>query len=99
MAIERAEVERIAELARLHLDPERIEQVTAQLSRVLEFVATLDQLDLAGCEPGELEPAADALRDDHVNGRRLGTELAVAHAPETEAGFFLVPPVVDNVNP
>jgi aspartyl-tRNA(Asn)/glutamyl-tRNA(Gln) amidotransferase subunit C len=99
VAIERAEVERIAELARLHLEPERIEQVTAQLSRVLEFVETLNQLDLEGCEPGEVAATADSLRDDHVNGRRLGTDLAVANAPETEAGFFLVPPVVDHLEP
>ena len=99
MAIERAEVERIAELARLHLEPERIESVAAQLSKVLDFVATLGQLDLSGCEPGEVAPSADALRADAVDGRRLGAEAATAGAPEAEHGYFLVPPIVQNLDP
>jgi len=99
MAIRREEVERIAELARLGLPPERLEEVAAQLSRVLDFVATLERLDLGAATPGELTEGAGALRDDVANGRRLGAEVATAQAPEAEHGFFLVPPIVENVNP
>jgi aspartyl-tRNA(Asn)/glutamyl-tRNA(Gln) amidotransferase subunit C len=99
MAIRREEVERIAELARLELPPDQLERMAAQLSRVLDFVATLNQLDLAGSEPSVLASPAGALRDDLVNGRRLGAERATQGAPESEHGFFLVPPIVENVNP
>ncbi|MEO5618339.1 MAG: Asp-tRNA(Asn)/Glu-tRNA(Gln) amidotransferase subunit GatC [Candidatus Eisenbacteria bacterium] len=99
MAIRREEVERIAELARLALPPERLEAVAGQLSRVLDFVARLETLDLGGDEPGTSAPDADALREDRVNGRRLGAELATRGAPAAEHGFFLVPPIVENVNP
>ena len=98
MAIRREEVERIAELARLELPPERLDAVAGQLSRVLDFVARLESLELDGDE-GEGSGSADALREDRANGRRLGAELATRGAPEAEHGFFLVPPIVENVNP
>lgn len=99
MAIRREDVERIAELARLELPPDRLERTAEQLSKVLDFVATLDKLDLEGSESSVLASSDGALREDVVNGRRLGAEIATAGAPEAEDGFFLVPPIVENVNP
>ncbi len=99
MSISRDEVMRIAELARLEIPEERIGRVAAELSAVLDFAATLQELDLAGCEPGSFAPAGTPLRDDALDTRRLGAETALAAAPEGEHGFFLVPPVVENLNP
>ncbi len=99
MSIDREEVKRIAELARLEIAEDAVDRVAAQLSSVLEFVATLNQMDLAGCEPTTFAPADAPLRADVPNGRRLAPEVATAAAPESEDGYFLVPPVVDSVNP
>jgi aspartyl-tRNA(Asn)/glutamyl-tRNA(Gln) amidotransferase subunit C len=76
-----------------------MERMAAELSAVLDFARALDKLDLAGKEPVSFAPAEAPLREDHVNGRRLGTEAALAMAPQAEDGFFLVPPIVENVNP
>ena len=99
MAIRRDEVRRIAELARLELPEDRLDVVAGQLSRVLDFVASLERLDLAAEHPGTLTDPAGALRDDVPDGRRLGAERATAGAPEAEPEFFVVPPIVENVNP
>ena len=99
MAIRREEVERIAELARLEIPEERVERVAAELSAVLDFVAAINRLDLEGCEPTTFAPADAPLRADAPDGRRLAAADALAMAPEAEDGFFLVPPVVENVNP
>lgn len=99
MAISREEVERIAELARLEIPEDRIERMRAELSAVLEFVATLSRLDLAGCEISTFAPADAPLREDEPNGRRLDPARATAGAPEAEDGFFLVPPIVENLEP
>ena len=99
MAISREEVERIAELARLEIPEDRIERMRAELSAVLEFVATLNRLDLAGCEISTFAPADATLREDVPNGRRLDPARATAGAPEAEEGFFLVPPIVENLEP
>ena len=44
-------------------------------------------------------PGAAPLREDELDGRRLTPEQALAAAPEGEDGFFLVPPIVENLNP
>ena len=99
MSIDREEVARIAELARLEIPADQIERLAGQLSQVLEFAATLHQLDLQGCEPMEFASAEAPLREDRPDGRRLAVERALAGAPEGEDGFFLVPPIVENLNP
>ena len=99
MSIDREEVARIAELARLEIPPDNVERLAGQLSQVLDFAAALHRLDLEGCEPTVFAPAEAHLRDDQPNGRRLTPDSALAGAPEREGDFFLVPPIVENVNP
>ena len=99
MSIDRDEVRRIAELARLEIAGGDVDRMAKELSAVLDFVAALNELDLADCEPTSMVPAAASLRDDEPDGRRLTSEAALAAAPERERDFFLVPPVVENVNP
>jgi aspartyl-tRNA(Asn)/glutamyl-tRNA(Gln) amidotransferase subunit C len=99
MSITRDEVRRIAELARLEIPEDRIERMAAELSAVLDFAGTLQRLDLEGCEPTLFAPAGTPLREDAIDGRTLTPAAALAAAPEAEHGFFLVPPVVENLNP
>lgn len=99
MAITPDDVKRVAELARLEIPAAALETSAAELSRILEFVAALDRLDLEGLAPSSFAPAESELREDRANGRRLSNEDALAGAPEAEGGFFLVPPIVENVNP
>ena len=99
MAIRREEVERIAELARLEIPEQRMARMAADLSSVLEFVKALERLDLEGVDPTSFAPAEAPLREDRVDGRRLSTELALAMAPEVEDGCFIVPPIVEHLNP
>jgi aspartyl-tRNA(Asn)/glutamyl-tRNA(Gln) amidotransferase subunit C len=99
MAIDAAEVRRVAALARLEIPEDGIERVAGQLSSVLAFVAKLDALDLTGCEPASLAPADAPPRADVPDGRQFEPGDATVGAPEAEDGFFLVPPIVENVNP
>jgi aspartyl-tRNA(Asn)/glutamyl-tRNA(Gln) amidotransferase subunit C len=95
MAIPRDEVRRIAELARLEILEGDLDRVAADLSSVLDYAQALKRLDLAGCEPLSFAPSAATLRADEPDGRRLTAQQALAMAPETEGGFFMVPPVME----
>jgi aspartyl-tRNA(Asn)/glutamyl-tRNA(Gln) amidotransferase subunit C len=99
MAITREDVARIAELARLEIPEDHVERTCRELSEVLAFVATLDRLDLEGLEPTTFATAGLPLRADEPDGRTLGAEAALAMAPAAEHGYFLVPPIVENLNP
>jgi len=99
MAIDRLEAARIAALARLAIPEAELGTVAAQLSQVLDFVAQLDRLELEGRAPTAFAPAGAPLRDDAPDGRTLPPGAATAGAPESEDGFFLVPPVLDPLGP
>ena len=92
MAITRDEVLHVARLARLALTEEEIAKFQEQLSAILEAVGKVDELDLSGVEP-TAHPldlsnawAADEPRPS------LSLDDALANAPDSEDGYFRVPP-------
>ena len=99
MAIDRGEVDRIAALARLEIPEAERARVAAQLSAALDYFEALRQLDLADCAPTAFAPVENPLRDDVPDGRTLPVEAALRAAPEAEDGFFLVPPIVEHLEP
>ncbi|NPA93380.1 MAG: Asp-tRNA(Asn)/Glu-tRNA(Gln) amidotransferase subunit GatC [Chloroflexi bacterium] len=93
MSLTRAEVEHIAQLARLELTDEEIEQYREQLSDVLEYVARLQGLDTSGIPPtASVLPPRTVLREDQPRPS-LPREDVLANAAETQDGQFRVPPV------
>ncbi|MFN0195193.1 MAG: Asp-tRNA(Asn)/Glu-tRNA(Gln) amidotransferase subunit GatC [Planctomycetaceae bacterium] len=93
--ITRSEVLKVAHLARLKLDPQEVDQFTAQLSQVLGYVARLGEL-----ETDEVEPMAHAVeltnvfREDEITPS-IPVQAAVSNAPKTDGRFFLVPPILE----
>ena len=99
MAIQRDEVRRIAGLARLEIRDEDLDRIASELSSVLDYAEALRRLDLAGCEPLSFASPATALRADEPDGQSLAADQALGMAPETEGGFFVVPPVMEGQDP
>jgi len=95
-----ADVERVAELANLKLEPEESQSLLRDLNAILDHVAQLNELDTTGVPPlaqvGELNGAADAvpLRHD-VPVPSLDRTTVMAEAPETDGVFFKVPKVIE----
>ncbi|GAB4267359.1 MULTISPECIES: Asp-tRNA(Asn)/Glu-tRNA(Gln) amidotransferase subunit GatC [Deferrisoma] len=95
MAITRDQVLHVAQLARLEFGDDEIDAFTEQLSAILDYVAKLDELDLADTEPmAHVHDAVNAFRDDEVRPS-LGQEAVLANAPEAEDGCFRVPKVIE----
>jgi aspartyl-tRNA(Asn)/glutamyl-tRNA(Gln) amidotransferase subunit C len=85
-------VAKVANLARLHLDPDEIEAVTGQLGDMLEHFADIDALDLDDVEPlNQPYHLVNVMRDDSVR-ECLDREEVLDSAPRVEAGRFRVPP-------
>jgi len=90
MHLSTADVEHIAELAKLALTPDEIEQYRRQLSDILEHFETLKQVDTSSVPPtASVLPLRTVLRADQVRPG-LSTEDALANAPDREDGFFRV---------
>jgi len=95
MAITRETVLHVARLARLELRDDEAAQMERDLGNILEYVATLSELDTSNvAETAHVAVDAAPLRRDE---QRPGvpTELALAEAPRSSGGAFAVPAFVD----
>ncbi len=96
MPLDRNEVEKIAHLARLTLREEEIPSYASKLSNVLVLVDQLNNADTGKIEPmaHPLESLSQRVRDDEVS-EKDERDLFQSIAPETEAGLYLVPKVIE----
>jgi aspartyl-tRNA(Asn)/glutamyl-tRNA(Gln) amidotransferase subunit C len=95
MSLSLDDVSRIARLARIEISPAEAQQTRDQLNRILAFVEQLQAVDTTGIEPmAHAVDVVQRLRPDAVTeaDRR---DAFQAVAPETEAGLYLVPRVVE----
>ena len=96
--ISREEVERVAALARLCLDPAEAQRAAVEMEALLDYVAVLANIDTEGVPPtSHVLSLATPLRDDAVT-EALDPELAIANAPERDGTAFVVPRVIDDVD-
>jgi aspartyl-tRNA(Asn)/glutamyl-tRNA(Gln) amidotransferase subunit C len=99
MALTPDDVERIAHLARLELQPAERPAMLAQLNGFFSIVERMGAVDTAGVEPlytplSALQTVELRLRDDAVTegDTRAANQRS---APAVEDGLFLVPRVVE----
>ena len=100
MSVDRATVAKIAGLARIRMDDERLDRMVPELNNILAWVEQLGEVDTSGVEPmTAVIPNTLRLRDDVVDadpktgGNRRDDILA--NAPVAEHGFFGVPKVIE----
>jgi aspartyl-tRNA(Asn)/glutamyl-tRNA(Gln) amidotransferase subunit C len=92
--ITREEVERVADLARLCLEPAEAERMSAELDVVLEYAQLLQEVDTRGVEAtSHPVPLPTPMREDRP-APPVDPELALANAPEREGSAFVVPRVI-----
>jgi aspartyl-tRNA(Asn)/glutamyl-tRNA(Gln) amidotransferase subunit C len=98
LKITEQEVRYVAGLANLSLGDEEVHRFQADLNEILGHIEKLNDIDTTGVEPMAqvLYEAGDTatLRAD-LERPTLGTELALANAPQAAAGYFKVPKVVE----
>ncbi len=95
MAITREQVRRVASLARLRLEPEEEERLTADLDHILAAFTRLEALDTAGVEPmAHVEDVAVPMRDDAVTNPPASDGL-LANAPARDGRLFRVPKIIE----
>jgi len=95
MSLTLAEVEHIADLARLRLTEGEKARYRQQLSAILDYVAQLQALDTTGIPPttSVLLPRSVLRLDEPRPG--LATEALLSNAPQVDSDQFRVPPVLE----
>ncbi|MFK7792149.1 MAG: Asp-tRNA(Asn)/Glu-tRNA(Gln) amidotransferase subunit GatC [Devosiaceae bacterium] len=95
MSVDSDTVRRIAHLARIKIEDERIEPMREELNTILAFVEQLDEVNTDNVEPmtsvvaTKMRLRADAVTDGSIADKVTG------NAPESDDGFFMVPKVVE----
>lgn len=88
-------VREVAHLARLSITPEEISLYAEQLSRVLNYVAQLNEVDTDDVPPtAHPLPLHNVFREDAPRDG-WSVEAALANAPQRHDTFFQVPRVLD----
>ncbi len=95
MALSREDVEHVALLARLGLSDQELDQLADQLSAILDHMRALNKLDTSAIPPtAQVIPLRNVMRPDEPRPS-LPVDDVLANAPDHDASYFRVPPVLD----
>ena len=89
------DVKYVANLARLDLNEEEIQDFTKQLNDIISFVKQLERVDTTNIEPtSHANAVVDVIREDKLrNG--MGSDAALKNAPDQNNQQFKVTRVVE----
>jgi len=95
MSLTPEQVKRIAHLARIEVSESEALTTQGHLNGIFELIEQMQAVDTRGVEPmAHAQDLSQRLREDVVSeGDRRAAYQAVA--PETEAGLYLVPKVIE----
>jgi aspartyl-tRNA(Asn)/glutamyl-tRNA(Gln) amidotransferase subunit C len=95
MSVDKDTVRRIARLARLAIEEERVEPMVNELNGILEWVEQLKEVDVDGVPPmTSVVEQRLKMRDDVITEPNNADALML-NAPGGEDHFFVVPKVVE----
>lgn len=91
----RADVLKVAALARLKLTDAEVDDCTSKLGSVLAYIDSLSEVNTDDIEPMvHAVELSNVFRADEVKPS-LPREAALSNAPKTDGQFFLVPQILD----
>jgi aspartyl-tRNA(Asn)/glutamyl-tRNA(Gln) amidotransferase subunit C len=95
MSIDKNTVGKIARLARIRVTEAEKETLAGELTNILKMIEELNAVDTKGVEPmTSVVQMQTPMRDDVVTDGGIAEKIT-ANAPESTAGFFVVPKVVE----
>ena len=94
MEVNDALLDKLADLARLEIEPAERQGLKQDLQRMISFVEKLQELDSGDAKPQlHMTDEINVLREDIVQGS-VSREEGLKNAPDTDGVFFKVPKVI-----
>ena len=95
MALDKTEIEKIAHLARLHIDESDAEEVATRITDILVLIDQMQSVDTEAVEPlAHPLDLVQRLRADEITEDNQRDRLQKL-APASEDGLYLVPKVLE----
>jgi aspartyl-tRNA(Asn)/glutamyl-tRNA(Gln) amidotransferase subunit C len=93
--ITRKDVEYVSDLARIKLSEEETQDMVRQLTRIIQYIEKLNELDTSNVEPtAHILPLQNVMREDAVKPS-LSIEEATDIAPNKNNDMFKVPRIIE----
>ena len=90
MEISKEQIKHLAHLSRLELSEAEIDAMQGDMSKILDFVAQVEKLDLEGVEPlTQMSKSVNVMRQDEV-ANMISKEDALKNAPDENSDYFRV---------
>jgi aspartyl-tRNA(Asn)/glutamyl-tRNA(Gln) amidotransferase subunit C len=95
MTISKDTILKIANLAKISISEDQIEKLESEISSILNWVETLNEVDTEN-----IEPMSNSLtnflqmREDIVNDGEKGSQI-LSNSPAEDKNFFVVPKVIE----
>jgi len=95
MTISKERILKIANLSKISISEDQIEKLEVEISSILNWVETLNEVDTEN-----IEPMSNSLtnflqmREDIVNDGEKGSEI-LSNSPAEDKNFFVVPKVIE----
>lgn len=95
MAIDTDTARKVAHLARIRVEEERLPALAREFDAILGFIEQLNEVDVEGVEPmTSVTPMRLKRREDVVTDGNQQDKVLL-NAPDAREGFFAVPKVVE----
>ena len=90
MEISKEQIKHLAHFSRLELSDSEIDTMHGDMSKILDFVAQVEKLDLDGVEPlTQMSKSVNVMREDEAVNM-LTKEEALKNAPDANSDYFRV---------
>lgn len=96
MSISLEEVQHVARLARLELDPSELMVFQAELNALLGHFQDIQSVDIDGVLPKPHAVALQNIWDLDLPREGLARDLILRNAPKSRAGLFVVPTIIED---
>jgi len=93
--VDNATVRHVAKLARIRINDDEVSAIADHLTKILDYVAVLNEVDPSSVEPENLSLRSVASLRADVACASWSSERALENTPDKHAGFIRVPKVLD----
>tara|TARA_Y100000385_G_scaffold245817_1_gene264697 strand:+ start:8038 stop:8328 length:291 start_codon:yes stop_codon:yes gene_type:complete len=95
MKITDHEIQNLAHLSRLELNESESADMKKDLSKILDFIAAIEEIDIKNVEPlVHMTDSENILREDIISSK-LSLKKAMKNNPDQSSNYFTVPKVID----
>lgn len=87
---------KVARLARLTINPDKVERLSEKFNEILQYVGLLDKYDVSSVQPmSHVHGSVNVFREDTVEPS-FDSKVVKEIAPDTSGRFIRVPIIIDS---